>query len=142
MTLRIVVPGIAQPCGSKRPVPGGKYTRLIDTNPNARAWRDRVVYAVRDVLNGAAPMQGPLRLFVRCGLPRPKYHYGKKGLKPSAPSAPDKRPDHDKLMRNVSDALTEAGAWVDDGQVADSRIVKVYAEQPETVIEVEKIGSL
>jgi len=40
------------------------------------------------------------------------------------------RPDLDKLERAIGDALTDAGVWVDDGQVVNSHTQKWYAETP------------
>ena len=68
-----------------------------------------------------------LRVAVTFRLVRPGGHWGKKGLKPSAPAYPHKKPDVDKLLRATLDPLI--GAVMDD----DSRIVyvtanKVYAD--------------
>ena len=39
---------------------------------------------------------------------------------------PTVKPDLDKLIRAVFDAITESGLWADDCQVVDMRITKVY----------------
>lgn len=55
---------------------------------------------------------------------RPDGHLDKLGnVKASAPSAPDVKPDIDKCMRSVLDAIT--GVIVDD----DSRVVRVVVEK-------------
>jgi Holliday junction resolvase RusA-like endonuclease len=48
--------------------------------------------------------------------PRPRSHYGKRGLLPSAPRHMVTKPDLDKLIRAALDALTGI-IWRDDAQV-------------------------
>jgi Holliday junction resolvase RusA-like endonuclease len=40
------------------------------------------------------------------------------------------RPDVDNIVKGVLDALTRAGVWVDDGQVADLRVRKWRGNRP------------
>lgn len=59
---------------------------------------------------GTWPLEGPVKLAVSFTLPRPK----------SAPKWrlwPDKKPDLDKLVRAIGDALTQSGAISDDAQI-------------------------
>jgi hypothetical protein len=58
---------------------------------------------------------------------------GARDLHPAAPEvgtkdrwAPDKKPDLDKLARALLDALTMGGAVIDDAQVVDLAVSKVY----------------
>lgn len=60
--------------------------------------------------------------------PRPKHHFGSKGgLKASAPTWHTAKPDRDNLDKATLDALTQAGVWSDDAQVADGGIRKRFA---------------
>ncbi len=59
---------------------------------------------------------------------RPKGHFGKRGLRSSAPGWPAVRPDADKLLRVVLDGLGEAGVFRDDGQVVRGTFVKRYCQ--------------
>src|SRR5437867_2655341 len=59
--------------------------------------------------------------------PRPKNHYGSKGLRPSAPDYPTTKPDRGKTLRAVEDALTGV-VWRDDAQVCDGPVRKRYGE--------------
>lgn len=75
----------------------------------------------------APPLAGPVGVTLRFLMPRPKAHYSARGgLKPSAPDLVTKSPDLDKMCRAVNDALTDAGVWADDGQVASLRATKQY----------------
>jgi crossover junction endodeoxyribonuclease RusA len=72
-------------------------------------------------------MTGPILLEIGFRLPRPKGHYGVKGLRPSAPPYPVTKPDLTKLLRALEDAL-KGLAWRDDSQVVAQRITKDYTD--------------
>jgi Holliday junction resolvase RusA-like endonuclease len=72
-------------------------------------------------------------------LPRPKGHYGRRGLRPSAPAYPNVMPDLDKLARAILDALTGI-VWRDDAQVVRLDVEKIYHEELVTTISVEAIA--
>ena len=48
---------------------------------------------------------GPVSMIIHFRMPRPKAHYGKKGLKDSAPLWCTTKPDLDNLVKAVKDAL-------------------------------------
>jgi len=111
------------PQGSKKVFNG----RVVDVNAaELRQWRDLVARA----WDGPCTLQ-PVSLVVDFYLSRPKGHFGKKGLRPSAPTDPSVRPDLDKLVRAVLDALTGV-AFRDDAQVCGIRARKHYASPPVT----------
>ena len=68
-------------------------------------------------------------------LPRPKGHFGKKGLKPSAPADHTTKPDLDNLIKAIKDAL-KGLVWVDDSQVCRLVADKKYGAEPKVEIEV------
>ena len=78
-------------------------------------------------MNGKQVKTGPLELRVTFVFTRPKGHYGsgrnEGRLKPSAPLYVRTRPDVDKLVRAVADAIT--GIVCRD----DSQLVIVHAEK-------------
>jgi Holliday junction resolvase RusA-like endonuclease len=80
----------------------------------------------------------PVLCHVQAYLPRPKAHYGKKGLKGSAPMMHISRPDSDNIMKAIKDALSGV-CWQDDCQVCDERIIKLYGEVPKTIITVREL---
>jgi crossover junction endodeoxyribonuclease RusA len=63
---------------------------------------------------------GPVAVALAFRMPRPK------SSKPGQPA--DKRPDLDKLVRAVLDALTSAGMYEDDARVVDLRASKQLSE--------------
>lgn len=67
------------------------------------------------------PLQGAIRVEVLF------YYPAKRPHKPREPKAT--RPDVDNMVKLLFDRATACGYWVDDGQIADLRIIKAYAEQ-------------
>jgi crossover junction endodeoxyribonuclease RusA len=133
--LELTVYGIAKPQGSKRGfVVNGRAVLVDDNKHPLRSWREDVRTAALES-RARADMRsfptGPVGLFVTFYLPRPQTHYGlshgERYLKPTAPVWVDKRPDLDKMLRAVCDALTSAGVYHDDAQVAQQQVLKAYA---------------
>jgi crossover junction endodeoxyribonuclease RusA len=139
--MRLAVPGLPVPQGSKKVVPTAAGPRLVDTNEKPlKSWR--VDIAETAAAGGGRPLAGALRLTIDFYFPRPKGHYGKRGLLPSAPARPSVRPDLDKLARAVMDALT--GIWFrDDAQIAWLVCRKHYADDshrtPGVTVELEAL---
>ena len=130
--ISIFVPGlpVAQP--RAKAVAFGGRARVY--NPGtANEWKACVIHAFKSEA-GAFKEGVPVRLVMHFHLPRPNGHFGSgknsEKLKPSAPSHHTKKPDADNLAKAVMDALTAAGVWVDDSQVAVSMTVKLYADGP------------
>ena len=125
------VPGIPQPQGSARArnVPGRSYPIVFTDNPKLKAWRHTVAKSAR-VAHRGDPMTGPVRIVAEFYLPRPKALRGDR--------AHVTRPDTDKLLRGIGDALT--GVVIrDDSQVTQIKGSKFYArvgEVPRAVIAV------
>lgn len=129
--------GVAQPAGSKRAgmsKSGKMFVR--DDAKRSRPWKTQVSQAAGEAVNGAGLLDGPLELSVIFTVPRPKGHYGARGLRPSAPAYPAVRPDVTKLLRGVEDALTGI-VWRDDAQVVAQHAYKVYGEPARADIEVK-----
>lgn len=115
------VDGTPQPRGSKKAitVPGQRRGLLIDDNRKSAPWMAVVKQAARQAMGDRQPFDGPLCLKVLFFRERPKGHFGKRGLKPTAPAFPATKPDSSKYMRAVEDALTGV-AYVDDSRLVDS----------------------
>jgi len=76
---------------------------------------------------------GPVAIAMCFSLPRPKSHYGAKGLKPSAPVHHSGKPDADNLAKLVMDQITKSGRiWRDDSQVVSLRVDKLWASGNES----------
>ena len=138
--MRIEVPGVPAPQGSKRHVGHGV---MVEASANLRPWRDAVIWHTHQAFLHA-PLLGPVQVMAIFTFPRPKSHYGTgmnaNRVRLSAPSHPDGRPDLDKLARAVLDGLTQGGAFKDDGQVCELLCRKRYGTRPGCVLVVNPMG--
>jgi crossover junction endodeoxyribonuclease RusA len=131
-SLSFFVPGIPVPGGSKRAFVN-KYTGRASVTDAAGErntnWRACVAHEAHMKMDGAALMEGPLRLEVVFCMPRPKKHFrtGRNAnlLRSDAPEWHTSTPDTTKLLRAVEDALTGI-VWKDDRQVAYQFVLKKY----------------
>lgn len=92
-------------------------------------------------MNDSALLEGPLRLSATFYLPRPKGHFGKRGIRPSAPKYPTTKPDCLKLGRAVEDGMIGV-VYRDDAQIVQERLHKVYGEPARCEILVSTIGTI
>lgn len=146
--ISFIVPGKPAPQGSMVAAISKTTGRVFMKSGNEkalRAWRRDV--AASAIRVGAELIEGPVRVDVAFTLQRPKSHYrtGKNArlLRDSAPALPTTKPDVDKLLRAVLDALTGI-AFVDDAQVTQTVATKSYAlrgEIPETYIQVRSASA-
>lgn len=133
--LTIVVPGIPVPQGSLRAFSRNGKAWASSDNPRTRPWKAAVtseaarVVAAAQLTNPAYDRR-PVAVAITFRFPRPRGHYGKRGLLPSAPAQMTTMPDIDKLVRAVLDALTGI-VWRDDAQVVVLDIRKAYQRDGE-----------
>lgn len=108
------------------------------------AWRSDVAVAGERAFD-APRLSGPLAVELTFVLQRPKGHYrtGRNAhlLRDFAPPAPGVKPDGLKLARAVEDALTSV-VWVDDAQIVDERIRKVYGAPERVEIRVWQLAGV
>jgi crossover junction endodeoxyribonuclease RusA len=121
-TLDVFVPGRPAPQGSKRFLGnrGGKGI-TVESSKAVAPWRADIREHVA-ARRSEPPLAGALAVRLEFVLPRPVST-----PKRRTPAAV-KRPDLDKLVRAVLDALGSAGLWVDDSQVVDLATSKRLAE--------------
>lgn len=141
--LRIRVIGQPAPQGSKRHVGGG---RMVESSKAVKPWREAVKWAAGEAVadsNGLRYPTGPVNVTVDFTFRRPRNHYrtGRFAdlLRDDAPELVDTKPDIDKLLRSTFDALTDAGVWRDDSQVAVVIATKSYGDAG-ALIHVTPIG--
>lgn len=106
---------------------GGGRPIVTSDNKRTRPWKDAVTWAASEARStfwgeyaGAVGVEMVFRIV------RPKGHTGKRGLLPSAPAEHAVKPDIDKLVRAVLDAIVDAAVIVDDALVAELRVTKRY----------------
>ena len=115
--LTFTVFGVAQSKGSMTAyVPRGmKFPIVTESNRKAKAWAQLVAEGASRALGQQLEpkiLTTPIRVTIAFYLPRPKK-YQRRGLA----VANTKKPDIDRLLRSVLDALTEV-LYLDDAQVA------------------------
>jgi Holliday junction resolvase RusA-like endonuclease len=141
--LRFTVPGRAAPGGSKKGFAfhraNGKLgVQLVDANAKAKPWKAIVAACALSARTSPALLEGPLMFTLRFIRARPVGHYGKKGLRSSAPPYPTTRPDVLKLARAVEDALTGI-VWRDDAQIVSEHLTKEFGEPERVEVEIQEL---
>ena len=96
----------------------GKHAGVY-TPDTADFWKAEVRRAALAKCPTPEPLRGPLSVQLTFLMPRPK---SRKGDVWHAT-----KPDGDNLTKAVLDALTDAGIWGDDAQVARQLVQKLYA---------------
>ena len=138
--LTFTVFGVAQSKGSMTAyVPRGmKFPIVTESNRKAKAWAQLVAEGASRALGQQLEpkiLTTPIRVTIAFYLPRPKK-YQRRGLA----VANTKKPDIDRLLRSVLDALTEV-LYLDDAQVVEVVAMKRYADvdvAPHVTIRVEE----
>lgn len=126
MRLAFTVHGLPAPQGSKRHVGSGI---MVESSKAVGPWREAVRAETQAAVTAAGGRpKGPVRVDLTFRLPRPRGHFGRRGLLPSAPLYPTVRPDLDKLARAALDGMVTGGAIRDDADVVELRVVKDYAD--------------
>jgi Holliday junction resolvase RusA-like endonuclease len=135
--LTFTVYGVAQPAGSKRAFVHQHTKRVVVTDDakRSRPWKQEVAGAARAAMDGIELYAGPLELRIAVLAARPLSHFGKRGLRDSAPVYPVVRPDLLKLARAIEDALTGI-VYRDDAQIITEHLTKRYDDAPRVEITV------
>ncbi len=143
--LRLWVPGIAKPGGSKRGYIRRKAGKVVGVGVADQAegtdWRARCAYFAREAFDGE-PLGVALAVTFRFVQTRPANHFGTGRnvgkLKASAPAKPITQPDGLKLTRAAEDALTGI-VWTNDSVIVRHVIEKDYGPEPGVEIVVELV---
>lgn len=108
---------------------------LRNDNERTASWSKSLAWLARAKINQqhGHPTYAPFEVMVRVTLERPNGHFTrgrKRVLRDDAPWTVTKRPDVDKVLRAVLDALTGV-MWHDDSMVVRAEIAKRWAEPGE-----------
>jgi crossover junction endodeoxyribonuclease RusA len=137
------VPGVPVPKGSAKAYVN-KYTGraqvMQDNREKQKPWASAITLTAME--RGVKGTLAPVRVDMVFSMPRPKSHFGSgrnaTSIKPSAPLAHTSKPDLDKLIRCVLDALTGV-AWHDDSQVVKVVASKGYGDLIGVLITLEPL---
>lgn len=125
--------GAPAPQGSKKAIvlKKGKHAGravVVEDSKHVKPWRAALAAAISEAMGSRLAFDGPLALHLRFVLPAPPSLSRKELAR-----GPCKKPDLDKLVRAVMDAITDAGAWADDGRVVHLDVWKRYAAAGEAL---------
>lgn len=124
------------PQGSKRHLGNGV---MVESCKRVKPWR--ILVAEAAAASGASLLRGPVSMSAVFLFARPKGHYGKRGLKPSAPRWHSVKPDVSKLQRSTEDALSGI-LFEDDARITSATISKRYCvgdELPGAIITIVQL---
>lgn len=120
--VKIIAYGQPIPKGSKKAFVNRKTGRaiIVDANAKTKPFALNVAWAVRDAMVGRSPMPGAIGMRVCFNMQRPKSL-------PKFVKHCIKKPDGDKLLRTIWDAVKQGGGYHDDSQVVHCEMDKAYA---------------
>jgi crossover junction endodeoxyribonuclease RusA len=136
MTILITVEGTARPQGSKRHVGNGI---MVESSKHVASWRNWVRLKAVESMAGRDPIAGAVEIVILFAFDRPKKHSTSKGLRPTAPRWHTGKPDADKLLRAILDALTGV-CFRDDSQVAQVQVQKAYGVAAKVEISIAELN--
>lgn len=133
MAIEFFVPGTPRPQGSKRAFVRGNRAMMVESaGQPLKDWRAAVRleagYAMDDQ-DPSDPFAGPVEIKLAFRFVRPKSHLLRDGSLAKGRSEHHTiRPDIDKLVRAVLDAMTGV-VWLDDSQVVAITASKGYGSR-------------
>jgi Holliday junction resolvase RusA-like endonuclease len=141
VSLHVVITLAGPPRGKGRPRatvnPRTGFARVYTDDRTAR-YESQLRYAAQQEMAGRPPTAQPIRVMVEARFqPAPSWSAKKQQAALAGHIRPATTPDADNLLKCL-DALNGV-AWVDDRQIVDAVIRKVYAEAPALVVTIETI---
>jgi crossover junction endodeoxyribonuclease RusA len=117
----LFVAGEPRPKGSWKAIlpRGSRFPRVICDNQHTRPWQSLIGLAAGDAMAGRPLFDGPIRIRVEFVFRRPA------SVKRKSRPLPSTRPDIDKLLRTIMDAL-QGVVYTEDSRVVEVAARKVY----------------
>jgi Holliday junction resolvase RusA-like endonuclease len=112
--------------------------RVYDAK-TSEGWKSEIALAVRPFIP-KTPIAGAVAIEVDFIFERPKSHWGKRGVRPSAPTHHVSKPDLDNLIKAVKDCLTVLRVWGDDSQVIAENLTKMYGDRPGARVKIVEVA--
>ncbi len=125
-------------------IPGKPFAwRRARSNGKVR-FNDPAMTAHSNVLQAIAlphfhkPLEGPVRLDIRAIFKVPDS-WSKKRKDAVLWKPHTSKPDGDNLAKQIGDSLNRI-AWLDDSQIADVRVIKLWGNRDETVVYIDQMA--
>ena len=96
-----------------------------------KEWRSKVINELAEATPDNWDADKPMNVVAEFRFVRPKGHYGKKGLRDSAPKEKTTKPDLDKITRGIGDCIEQSGIARNDSQIVYWIVSKKYAKENE-----------
>jgi Holliday junction resolvase RusA-like endonuclease len=113
----------------------GKPFATVYTPAKTRTFERALALAAKVAMRGRPPLEGPLVLCVTAFMPVPNsWSQKKRDAALAGTVRPTGKFDWDNLGK-CTDSLNKI-VWIDDAQIVDGRVVKIYDEKPRLRIEV------
>lgn len=139
MSGSVIIRLAGEPKGKGRPRFARANGRAF-TPAATRSYESALRYAAQEIMGSRPLLTGPLEVLVVAAFPIPaSFSKAKRADAIMGTLRPTKKPDADNLMKTL-DALNGV-VFVDDAQVVEGAIKKVYAEKPELTIQVTPLSS-
>jgi Holliday junction resolvase RusA-like endonuclease len=130
--------GKGRPRFATRKTSAGKQIAVPYTPADTRKYESSLGMAAQQQMVGRRLLEGPVRVRVVSGFPVPQsWPKKKQEAALRGEIRPTKKPDWDNLAK-VTDALDNV-VWVDDSQVVEGSVRKVYSDRPGLYVEVEAL---
>ncbi len=136
--IEIILAGV--PVGKGRPRFVKSTGRAFTPEKTVR-FEDRLSIVAQEAMAGRAPLDGPLEVELEVRMPVPLSK--PKRWRDAALAGlirPTKKPDADNFAKGL-DACNMI-VWVDDAQIVELHVKKIYHEAPAFVARVREIGSV
>jgi Holliday junction resolvase RusA-like endonuclease len=121
--MEIRVFGNPAPQGSKTAVVRGGKAIMFESSKKLPEWRDTVMFTCKmAMMDVDGPLEGPVKATMYFLMEPPRKLVRER---------PTTKPDLDKLVRAVCDAMVDAGVLLDDSQIVTLHAHKHYADSDE-----------
>lgn len=135
MDISFTTLGVPVPQGSMKAFthPGAKFASITSDNKKLKPWRQEVAGCAIREMDGAPPTNGAVELAVR-------FYFQKPKSTPKYVTEMITKPDVDKLIRGICDAL-KGIVYRDDSQVVFKAGSKEFGTPPRAEIELKLYGA-
>ena len=118
------------------PIPQGslkrtRYNIVYSNDELLKDWRARLISDLVLHMPIGWNSEAPISVVADFRFARPNSHFGKKGLRPSAPKHKTTRCDLDKCIRAISDSMEQAYLVEDDSQIIQWMATKRWMREDE-----------
>lgn len=142
MTITIEITGhpVAKGRGRVGKLANGRPT--VFTPTKTRKWESDARLMARRAMAGKPPISGPVRCSIRAFFTPPtSWPAWKREAAIAGRVAHTAKPDADNITKAAKDALNGI-VWLDDAQVVQSWVSKLYGDTPRVLIEVEPMKAV